>query len=134
MSTGCSSISLANSFMREVGKMPAKPLSPKQQLRRRKKKREMRKNLKRRLRNKAVRTRVKNLTKEFKKLLEQLKSAKAEEIETLKATIDEKLRTLYKAIDMAYSKGVFHRNEAARRKSRAASRYAKILKELGVKV
>ena len=116
--------------------MAGKSLSPKQQQRLRKKKRELRKNLKRRMRNKAVRTRVKNLTKEFKKILEELKAAidsnRTESLEELKGKAEEKLRELYKAIDMAYSKGVFHRNEAARRKSRAASKLAKLLKTLEV--
>ena len=115
--------------------MPAKPLSPKQQQRRRKKLREMRKNLKRRLRNRAVRTRVKNVSKEFKAMLEELREAvrvgkSEEEIQQLRAKLDEQLKLAYKVIDMAYSKGVFHRNEAARRKSRLASKYAKLLKEL----
>lgn len=60
----------------------------------------------RRLRNKAVKTRIKNAVKKF-----------------LKATGEEKrvlLNEIYSLLDSAVSKGVFHRNTAARKKSRLA--------------
>lgn len=58
----------------------------------------------RRLRNKAVKTRIKNTIKKF-----------------LKASGEEKralLNEIYSLLDSAVSKGVIHRNTAARKKSR----------------
>jgi len=60
----------------------------------------------RRLRNKAVKTRIKNAIKKF-----------------LKATGEEKrvlLNEIYSLLDSAVSKGVIHKNTAARKKSRLA--------------
>ncbi|MCB1250007.1 MAG: 30S ribosomal protein S20 [Acidimicrobiales bacterium] len=68
-------------------------------------------NEKRRVRNKAVRSELKTRTKQV--------------VETIEADgddLDEKARLAYKRIDKAAAKGVIHRNEAARRKSRLAKK------------
>jgi len=67
-----------------------------------------RQNEKRRLRNKAVRSDLKTRTK----------NAGAEGAE------DETVRQAMKAIDKAAKKGVIHKNQAARRKSRLAKQAA----------
>ncbi len=97
-----------------------KQLSPKAQLRLKRKKKEIAKNLKRRLRNKAIRTRMKNAVKAVKYLLRELESAhtKEERKKELLDQISEKLRLAVKTIDMASSKGVIHKNESVRRKAR----------------
>ncbi len=117
--------------------MAQRQLSPKQLLKQRRKRRDMRKNLKRRMRNRAVRTRMKNVIKAFKKMLEEFRSAvqsgkTSQELEDMRAKLDAQLKLLYKVIDMAASKGVIHKNEAARRKSRLAQQYSKILKQYQV--
>ncbi len=68
----------------------------------------MRQAEKRRLRNKAVKTRVKNVIKEFKEILE---TGKSEEALT-------QLPLVYKILDKAASKGVIHRRRAASLKSK----------------
>lgn len=67
----------------------------------------MRQAEKRRLRNKAVKTRVKNVIKEFKEALE------AGRIEEASA----QLPLVYKTLDKAASKGVIHKRRAAAFKS-----------------
>ena len=68
-------------------------------------KKRLRQNKKRRLRNKSVKSYLKTITKKVKNAKEQ-----TEAIELLKEA--------YKAYDMAVSKGVIHKNNAARHKSR----------------
>jgi small subunit ribosomal protein S20 len=66
-----------------------------------------RQNEKRRLRNKKVKSRVKNMTKVFMQSLSEGSREKAEE----------NFSKLESLIDRASSKGVFHKNTAARKKS-----------------
>ncbi|TES92759.1 MAG: 30S ribosomal protein S20 [Candidatus Cloacimonadota bacterium] len=68
-------------------------------------KKRLRQNEKRRLRNKSVKSYLKTIAK-------KVKSAK--EKEEAKSILNE----VYKAYDMAVSKGVIHKNNAARHKSR----------------
>jgi small subunit ribosomal protein S20 len=68
----------------------------------------LRKSEKRRLRNKAIKSTTKTYIKKFLKLLE---TGKIDEARTF-------LSEVCKRVDMAVSKGVFHRNKAARIKSR----------------
>lgn len=70
----------------------------------------IRQNEKRRLRNRAVRSKVRTT----------LKSARTAPAETQHAAVLEAIRTLDKAV----SKGVLHRNTAARKKSALARRLA----------
>lgn len=70
----------------------------------------IRQNEKRRLRNRAVRSKVRTA----------LKSARTAPAETQHAAVLEAIRTLDKAV----SKGVLHRNTAARKKSALARRLA----------
>ncbi|MEJ5229916.1 MAG: 30S ribosomal protein S20 [Pseudothermotoga sp.] len=63
----------------------------------------------RNLRNKAYKTRMKNAVK---KVLEAVKAKESKE------NIDQLLRAAISSIDKAATKGVIHRNQAARRKSR----------------
>ena len=73
---------------------------------------QIRKDRKRRSRNQAVRSELKTLTKE---LLALLKAQKLEEAKTF-------IRLVAKKYDHAASKGVIHRNTAARYKSRLTRR------------
>ena len=73
-----------------------------------------RQNEKRRLRNKAVRSEIKTRTK----------NAVAAAESGADTTADD-LRTAIKRIDKAAAKGVIHKNEASRRKSRLQKRAAK---------
>ncbi len=63
----------------------------------------------RNLRNKACKTRMKNAVR---KVLDAVKTKEPKE------NIDQLLKTAISAIDKAATKGVIHRNQAARRKSR----------------
>ncbi len=75
---------------------------------------------KRRLRNKAIRSYVKTC---IKKVLAAIEAGEDRD------TLMEKVRIAQKAIDKAYSKGVFHKNEAARKKSRLMAKVNKYLLE-----
>lgn len=79
----------------------------------------LRKSEKRRLRNKAVKSTTKTYIKKFLKLLE---SGKVEEAQAF-------LSEVYKRVDMAVSKGVFHKNKAARIKSRLAQKLNRVLSQ-----
>jgi small subunit ribosomal protein S20 len=72
-----------------------------------------RQNERRRVRNKAVRSELRTRTKRV-----------VEAAETGADDIDDKARLAIKRIDRAASKGVIHKNQAARRKSRIAKRVA----------
>ena len=63
---------------------------------------------KRRLRNKVVKSRAKTLVKEFVGLVEEKKKDEAQKM----------LVQVSSFLDKAVSKGVYHRNTAARKKSR----------------
>ena len=67
-------------------------------------------NEKARQRNQAVRTAVRTEIRKFRALVEAGDKAKAEE----------QLRTASRALDKSVSKGVFHRNNAANKKSAMA--------------
>ncbi len=75
---------------------------------------------KRRLRNKAIRSYVKTC---IKKVLLAIQAGEDRE------AVMEKVRLAQKAIDKAWSKGVFHKNEAARKKSRLMAKVNKYLAE-----
>ncbi|MGB9638462.1 MAG: 30S ribosomal protein S20 [bacterium] len=94
----------------------------KKQKRKLKKAKLLRKVLKRTLRNKAVLKKIKVLYKNLKKLISQYSSNKTEELKNL---INEKLREFYKEVDKAVSKGVIHKNESARKKSRITTLFNK---------
>lgn len=68
----------------------------------------VRQSAKRRLAHRAIKTYIKNRIKEFR----------AEKDEEKK---QELLRKIYSALDRAVKRGVYHRNTAARKKSRLAS-------------
>ncbi|HIE09583.1 MAG TPA: 30S ribosomal protein S20 [Armatimonadetes bacterium] len=70
---------------------------------------------KRRLRNKAWRTRVKNAVREAREAILAGEKEKAEQL----------IREAVRVIDKAVSKGVLHKNEGARRKSRLMALYNK---------
>lgn len=63
---------------------------------------------KRRMRNKAIKSTVKTLVKKAKSFIAAGEKEKASEI----------IRLAYSKIDKAAEKGVFHKNNAARKKSR----------------
>ena len=63
---------------------------------------------KRRLRNKMIKSRAKTLVKEFVGLVDEKKKAEAQKM----------LVEVSSFLDKAVSKGVYHRNTAARKKSR----------------
>jgi small subunit ribosomal protein S20 len=75
-------------------------------------------NLVRRERNKAVRSELKSRTK-----------SAVVAAETGTDDADERLRAAVKRIDMAAAKGVIHKNQAARRKSRLVARIRKVAAE-----
>jgi|YNPBryulayer2012_1023412.scaffolds.fasta_scaffold01153_3 small subunit ribosomal protein S20 len=79
----------------------------------------LRKSEKRRLRNKSVKSSTKTYVKKF---LALLNSGKSEEARTF-------LSEVTKRVDMAASKGVFHKNKAARIKSRLTRRLNQALAE-----
>ena len=76
-----------------------------------------------RLRNKFYLSTVRNLSKQFYNLLYFYKVSKDSKP---KDDIKELLNSIYSLIDKATKKNVFHRNTAARKKSRLAT-YFKIL-------
>lgn len=79
---------------------------------------QLRKSLKRRLRNQVYRTRARNLVKRVLRALE------AGDVESARSLLPK----AYAAIDKAEKVGVFHRNTAARYKSRIARRLAEAQK------
>lgn len=74
-----------------------------------------RQNEKRRLRNKAVRSEMRTRTK-----------SAVSAVESGADDRDEQVRQAMKEIDVAARKGVIHKNEAARRKSRLAKKVAAV--------
>lgn len=76
----------------------------------------LRKSEERRLRNKAAKSTTKTYIKKFLKFLAEGK------VEEAKSFLSE----VYRRIDMAASKGVFHKNKAARLKSRLAQRLNRV--------
>jgi len=76
----------------------------------------MRQAEKRRLRNKAWRTRVKNAVREAREAILGGDRERAFEL----------VREAVRVIDKAVSKGVLHKNEGARRKSRLMTLYNKV--------
>ena len=70
----------------------------------------IRQNAKRNLRNRGLRSRMRGEIKQFRDLL---KTGSHEEAQA-------QLPSIYKALDRAVTKGILHRNAAARRKSRLA--------------
>ena len=79
-----------------------------------------RQNEKRRVRNKGVRSELKTRTK-----------AVIAEAEQGSENLDESVRLAIKKIDKAASKGVIHKNAAARRKSRLLAQVGKIQSDEG---
>jgi small subunit ribosomal protein S20 len=77
-----------------------------------------RQNLKRASRNKAVRTHVRHTVRELRESID------AKKVETLKEQLQETMRT----IDKAVTKGVLHRNNAARRIARLSRQVAALTK------
>ena len=71
---------------------------------------------KRRLRNKMIKSRAKSLVKAFTDLVDEKKKEEAQK----------KLLELSSFLDSAVSKGIYHRNTAARKKSRMAKLLGKI--------
>jgi small subunit ribosomal protein S20 len=71
---------------------------------------------KRRLRNKMIKSRAKTLAKDFVELLDEKKKDEAKN----------KLVEISSFLDKAVSKGIYHRNTAARRKSRMSALLAKL--------
>ncbi|KAF2956798.1 30S ribosomal protein S20 [Marinitoga sp. 38H-ov] len=83
-------------------------------------KKRVRQTAKRRLRNKSYKTRVKN---SIKKVLVAIESKEEKE------TINELLRNAFSVIDKAAKKGVIHKNNADRKKSRLTKRVKEYLGE-----
>lgn len=77
----------------------------------------LRKSEKRRLRNKSIQSNAKT---HIKKFLELIQNGKIDEAKLFLSEVSKK-------VDMAASKGVFHKNKAARIKSRLAHRLNKAL-------
>jgi small subunit ribosomal protein S20 len=75
-------------------------------------KKRLRQTLRRNMRNKAIRTRIKTVSKRVLKALEE-KDDK----------VSEYLSIAYKTIDMAASKGVIHKNQAARKKASLTKKF-----------
>jgi small subunit ribosomal protein S20 len=73
-----------------------------------------RQNIKRQARNQVVRTRVRHAVRELREVIAKKDSAAAETM----------LRDTMKTIDKAVTKGVLHRNNAARRISRLSRQVA----------
>ena len=73
-----------------------------------------RQNVKRQARNQIVRTRVRHAVRELREVIEKKDSATAETM----------LRDTMKTLDKAVTKGVLHRNNAARRISRLSQQVA----------
>ena len=71
---------------------------------------------KRNLRNKMIKSRAKSLVKAFTDLVEEKKKEEAQK----------KYTELSSFLDAAVSKGIYHRNTAARKKSRMAKLLGKI--------
>ncbi|MCS7243785.1 MAG: 30S ribosomal protein S20 [Candidatus Calescibacterium sp.] len=94
----------------------------KKQKRKLKKRKLLRKVSNRTERNKQITKKIKVLIKNFKKAVLGLKSNFSEEN---KVKAEEMLKQIYKEVDKAASKGVFHKNEAARKKSRITTFYNK---------
>jgi small subunit ribosomal protein S20 len=67
-------------------------------------------------RNQVVRTHVRRVVRELRETIEDKDAAKAESI----------LRTVMKTVDKAVTKGVLHRNNAARRISRLSQQVAQL--------
>ena len=78
---------------------------------------ELRKSLRRRKRNLAVKRKVKETIKRFKRAVQQNDISLSQEA----------LREVYKVLDKAASKRVIHPNKAARKKSRAALLLKKLI-------
>ncbi|MGQ9473531.1 MAG: 30S ribosomal protein S20 [Candidatus Caldatribacteriaceae bacterium] len=77
----------------------------------------LRQSEKRRLRNKSIQSNAKTYVKKFLELIQNGKTGEAKIF----------LSEVSKKVDMAASKGVFHKNKAARIKSRLAHRLNKAL-------
>ncbi len=71
---------------------------------------------KRRLRNKMIKSRAKTLAKDFADLVDEKKKDEAKG----------KLVEISSFLDKAVSKGIYHRNTAARKKSRLSALLAKL--------
>lgn len=70
-----------------------------------------------RLQNRFYKSSVRTLTKKFFQTLETYKSSKTPE---LKEALQENLNSVYSLIDKGTKKKVFHKNAAARKKSKLA--------------
>lgn len=99
----------------------------KKQKRRLKKRKILRKVAQETQRNKQIIKKIKVLLKNLKKNIVNLKTNFSEQ-EKLK--VEQMLRDSYKEIDKAVSKGVFHKNEAARKKSRIMLFYNKTVSSI----
>lgn len=99
----------------------------KKQKRRLKKRKILRKVAEKTQRNKQITKKVKVLLKNVRKSIINLKSNFSEQ---QKLNVEEMLRQAYKEIDKAVSKGVFHKNEAARKKSRITQFYNKTISSI----
>ncbi|MCS6956218.1 MAG: 30S ribosomal protein S20 [Candidatus Calescibacterium sp.] len=77
--------------------------------------------------NKQITKKIKVLMKNFKKIVLGFKSNFSEES---KIKAEEMLKQIYEEVDKATSKGVFHKNEAARKKSRITTFYNKTIGNL----
>ncbi|MCX7038889.1 MAG: 30S ribosomal protein S20 [Spirochaetes bacterium] len=71
---------------------------------------------KRRLRNKMIKSRAKTLAKDFVDFVDEKKKDEAKK----------KLVEISSFLDKAVSKGIYHRNTAARKKSRMSAQLAKL--------
>jgi small subunit ribosomal protein S20 len=74
-------------------------------------KKRLRQTLRRNMRNKAIRTRIKTVSKRVLKAIEENDEK-----------VNDYLSIAYKTIDMAASKGVIHKNQAARKKASLAKK------------
>lgn len=97
----------------------------KKQKRRLKKKKILRKVKQKTQRNKQIIKKIKIISKNIRKAINLLKTNYSEES---KSKIEEMLKNFYQEIDKAVSKGIVHKNEASRRKSRLTKQFNQVLK------
>ena len=76
-----------------------------------------------RLQNRFYKTSVRTLTKLF---VENLEIYKASPTESNKAKVQELLNSIYSLIDKGYKKNIYHKNTAARKKSKLALQFKEI--------
>ncbi|MEN3015650.1 MAG: 30S ribosomal protein S20 [bacterium] len=104
----------------------AEQTTNKKQKRKLKKRKILRKVAKRTLRNKQIMKKIKVMSKNIKKTIASLVGSNSLSNSELQQ-IQNMIGNFYKEVDRAVSKGVMHKNEAARRKSRITKYFNNVL-------